>query len=151
MGPTPHLRATPEQHVRCGRRVHRPLNATSEIRVGNAQRSMHGPGMLAGALTTTDRWRPRDARRAAVATRTRGDLPRIDRDLEVILASIARRTGRHPTTLAREVEGHRGRAKYPPAVANHWNWPNSLTVRAEGLLQAIMAGREHLRSDASHQ
>lgn len=33
-------------------------------------------------------------------------------------ASIARRVGRHPTTIAREVAGHGGRAKYRPAVAD---------------------------------
>lgn len=39
-------------------------------------------------------------------------------DREASWASIARRVGRHPTTIAREVSGHGGRAKYRPAVAD---------------------------------
>lgn len=39
-------------------------------------------------------------------------------DREASWASIARRVGRHPTTIAREVTGHGGRAKYRPAVAD---------------------------------
>ena len=38
-------------------------------------------------------------------------------DREASWASIARRIDRHPTTVAREVEGRGGRAKYRPASA----------------------------------
>jgi IS30 family transposase len=34
-------------------------------------------------------------------------------------AEIARRTGRHPTTIMREVEANGGRGRYRPAVAEH--------------------------------
>lgn len=73
-------------------------------------------------LTTTDRWRHLDTRRAAVVARTRGDRRRADpvapiEDRSVPWVVIARRIGRHPPTVMREVTTNGGRGRYRPAVA----------------------------------
>ncbi len=49
-----------------------------DVRNGEFHRSVHGPGHDDRCLTNTDRWRPQDARCAAVAARTRGDQRRAD-------------------------------------------------------------------------
>jgi hypothetical protein len=52
----------------------------SFYRDGEFQRSVHGPVMMTGANTVTDRWRLQDARRGVVVVRTRGDQCRADRE-----------------------------------------------------------------------
>jgi Mg/Co/Ni transporter MgtE len=51
-----------------------------EARVGQFQRSVHGPGMMPGLSPDPDRWRTQDARNTVVVARSRRDRPRVDRE-----------------------------------------------------------------------
>ncbi|MEI2697678.1 MAG: hypothetical protein V9E94_04795 [Microthrixaceae bacterium] len=70
-------------------------------------------------LTTTDRWRPQDARRAAVAARTRGDLARVlTEDPEVVVGvdRPARSAVTRPRSPARSPRTVAERGTGPPTA-----------------------------------